>query len=89
MLPEKWRTLEFDTISVLADRDGTISVSTSSGGEMMANMSYCRFENTLADLEDCYHHIHAEVSAEEERARAALIRLCTRIAEEHGDEIAD
>jgi len=56
---------------------------------MMANMSYCRFENTLADLKDCYHHIHAEVSAEEERARAALIRLCTRIAEEHGDEIAD
>ena len=24
----------------------------------MGNMSYCRFENTMADLRDCLDHIH-------------------------------
>lgn len=24
----------------------------------MANMSYCRFENTVADMQDCYYELH-------------------------------
>jgi hypothetical protein len=55
----------------------------------MANMSYCRFENTLADLKDCYEHINdeldEEVNPEEVYARETLISLCKRITEEVGE----
>lgn len=27
----------------------------------MANMSYCRFQNTLLDLEDCLYEVHEAV----------------------------
>lgn len=48
------------------------------------NMSYCRFQNTLADLKDCYYNIEEveDMSAEEKRARKQLIELCAEIAEE-------
>lgn len=54
----------------------------------MANMSYCRFQNTLTDLRDCEENIHdtEDLSQEEERARKQLIALCKRIAEEFEDE---
>lgn len=54
----------------------------------MANMSYCRFHNTWADLKDCYQHISEKVEgdAEEEAARKRIISLCHRIAEENQDE---
>jgi hypothetical protein len=50
----------------------------------MPNMSYCRFHNTLADLNDCYEHIADNLidNIDEEIARAKLIRLCKRIAQE-------
>ncbi len=49
----------------------------------MANMSYCRFENTVHDLRDCEEHIADEdLSAEEEAARKRLIKLCQKIADE-------
>lgn len=48
----------------------------------MANMGYCRFENTLADLQDCHRHLHDELSPDEERARQRLVELARRIAEE-------
>jgi hypothetical protein len=52
----------------------------------MSNMSYCRFENTLGDLEDCFDHIQDDdLSSTEERCRKALIELCKEIAEQHGD----
>ena len=48
-------------------------------------MSYCRFENTLSDLKDCYNHIDDDnLSREEERAREELIELCCNIAIESG-----
>lgn len=49
------------------------------------NLAYCRFENTLADLEDCYEHLEntADMSPEEAKARVQLIQLCIRIAEEY------
>ncbi|MDE1969383.1 MAG: hypothetical protein KGI92_10795 [Alphaproteobacteria bacterium] len=54
----------------------------------MANMTHCRFQNTLADLRDCYENIEShELSVEEERARVALVTLCKQIAEERGNEV--
>ena len=52
----------------------------------MANMSYCRFQNTYPDLFDCNDHLWDEVSKEEHRARAYLIKLCKEIAEDVGDD---
>ena len=52
----------------------------------MANMGYCRFQNTLPDLQDCNDHLWNKVSAEEHRARAFMIKLCKEIAEGVGDE---
>lgn len=50
----------------------------------MANMGYCRFENTLSDLEDCYNEIdNSDLSETEIKARAKLITLCKTIAEEN------
>ena len=40
----------------------------------MANMSYCRFENTLSDLKDCFDNIEYEAENErDERARKKMI----------------
>jgi hypothetical protein len=48
----------------------------------MANMSYCRFHNTLEDLKDCYDNLDDnDLSEEEARARTRLIKLCKQIVE--------
>lgn len=52
----------------------------------MANMSYCRFENTYNDLKDCYQNIDDELSESEENYRKKLIKLCKEIAEYCEDE---
>lgn len=50
----------------------------------MANMSYCRFENTYKDLKDCYNALMDEVDiddlseSEQEYARR-LIALCEKM----------
>jgi hypothetical protein len=50
----------------------------------MGNMSYCRFQNTLSDLRDCYVNMEDEdLSAEEKQAKAELLSLCTRISGEY------
>ena len=56
----------------------------------MSNMSYCRFQNTLADLRDCYSAMseylnvdNMDLSEDEMRAMKLLIRLCKQIAEEN------
>ncbi len=42
----------------------------------MANMSYCRFENTLNDLVDCFNNIHEEAeNMRDERSRKQMIRF--------------
>lgn len=53
----------------------------------MVNMSYCRFQNTLADLSDCVEFIYddtalAEASFAERKACAKLVALCKSIAED-------
>jgi hypothetical protein len=71
----------------------------------MSNMSYCRFENTLRDLRDCYHNMNdlpygseqpeddedgqSVLSQDETEARTSLIALCKRIVEEYGEEGAN
>lgn len=54
-------------------------------------MSYCRFENTLNDLGDCYDHMNEkdDLSDSEKRARFKLIQMCKDIVEEYGDEDED
>ena len=51
----------------------------------MANLSYCRFRNTLQDLRDVYYNMTDDISGEEFHAREALVELCKSIAEEFGD----
>ncbi len=47
----------------------------------MANMSHCRFRNTLADLRDCYEHLDDDdLSGEEMDALHKLVKLCDWIA---------
>ena len=53
----------------------------------MANMSYCRFRNTLSDLQECADYMDEELSDEEEKARKLLIKLCVKIAENHEEQI--
>ena len=55
----------------------------------MSNMSYCRFENTLADLRDCNEHMDEDMedrSDEEKQAKKNLIKLCKEITSNYGDE---
>jgi hypothetical protein len=54
----------------------------------MANMSYCRFSNTLNDLRDCEQALNDDPptedgSPEEYRAMKNLIRLCGVIWDEN------
>lgn len=49
----------------------------------MANMSYCRFENTARDLQDCYDNLHDKLTSEYEiSARKRLIEICALILDE-------
>ena len=53
----------------------------------MSNMSYCRFRNTLNDLQDCYNNMEEDdLSIEEKQARQQLIQLCRNIVEEYEDD---
>lgn len=53
----------------------------------MANMSYCRFQNTLIDLRDCYYNLDDEdLSPEEENAKQQLISLCKDIVEFYDED---
>jgi len=52
----------------------------------MANMSYCRYENTLNDLKDCFRAMQNEsedheLSKSEKRCKDQLIALCQQIIE--------
>lgn len=63
----------------------------------MANMSYCRFHNTLQDLNDCESALDAFINADEntitsseERSKAKkLIELCKYIADSYEPEDID
>ncbi len=58
----------------------------------MGNMSYCRFQNTLGDLQDCARALDEEeerddMSEDEASARDRLLLLCEKIADQHSDVI--
>ena len=63
----------------------------------MANMSYCRFHNTLSDLNDCESALDSFINndentihSKEERSKAKkLIELCAYIAENYTVEDID
>ena len=56
----------------------------------MGNMSYCRFENTLRDLRDCYKDLSEtdfyELSETEQESRNKLVALCKNISEQFEEE---
>lgn len=47
----------------------------------MANMSYCRFRNTLNDLTDCENNFDNISSIEELQAAKRLLQTCQRIVD--------
>lgn len=55
----------------------------------MSNMGYCRFQNTLDDLRDCYRNMDNEVSDKEHKARIALVKLCVSISDEYKDTLEE
>lgn len=55
----------------------------------MSNMSYCRFENTVPDLDDCYDALGeiselSDLGEDEKRAAIALINISELIVSEYG-----
>lgn len=58
----------------------------------MPNMSYCRFQNTLSDLRNCQEALDdgsaedEDLSEEERRAKATLIKVCGDIAANYDDD---
>ena len=57
----------------------------------MANMSYCRFENTLSDLEDCRDALDRgdSLSQREAGKAKALIDLCREISDNYDADYVD
>ena len=59
---------------------------------MAMNMSYCRFENTLAALRECDEAMAEsanpldELSESERKAAKRLLKLCREMADNYGDE---
>ncbi|MDD1442766.1 hypothetical protein MEO93_20870 [Dolichospermum sp. ST_sed3] len=56
----------------------------------MANMSYCRFENTYSDLKDCFESLNEnnfdELSDREKAFAIRLVKLCSKFSDEFIDE---
>ena len=57
----------------------------------MANMSYCRFQNTLGDFDDCVDALDAqkELSRAEQNAAFDLIKRARELAEQFEDQSDD
>lgn len=61
------------------------------------NMSYCRFRNTLGDLDDCYEAlmekgvagVKEDADEDEQRAVTRLIKMCKLLAEDYYEQRAD
>ncbi len=51
----------------------------------MANMSYCRFENTYRDLYYCYNNINEQLSDREHRYRKMIVAMCQSIINEYDE----
>jgi hypothetical protein len=54
----------------------------------MANMGYCRFENTARDVQDCFDHLDDDnLSEREKKCRRELIDWAVDIACGYGEEV--
>lgn len=53
----------------------------------MSNMSYCRFQNTVKDLEDCWYNLDKPRDDDEDKAFKRMIKLCCDIAIDYGHKI--
>lgn len=53
----------------------------------MSNMSYCRFHNTVLDLEDCLNAMENEEESSESEIASCdeLLELCHKIVDDFGD----
>ena len=50
----------------------------------MSNMSYCRFENTLKNLRDCYNNwVEGGLDKSEQEAQKSLLNLCKAIVQDY------
>lgn len=53
----------------------------------MSNMSYCRFYNTVQDLEDCLDNLYDDLSSDDEiRSRKRLIKIAYKIVADFLDD---
>ena len=58
----------------------------------MANMGYCRFRNTLLDLQDCHRALDGmsdytvELDEDELEAALKLLRLCELLADDYHED---
>ena len=84
--------------AVNGDNDAGTSahpVLTNEGGGNMPNMSYCRFENTLNDLEDCFEVMcdpsfsYDNLSGSEKEGYDKLLKLCKDISIDFCDCVED
>jgi len=52
----------------------------------MGNMSYCRFQNTLSDLKDCFDNLpNGDLSRDEANAFVDLVLLAKEITAQYED----
>lgn len=49
-------------------------------------MSYCRFQNTYHDLQDCYDNMENVSGDTEKKYRTRIIELCKDIINDFGDD---
>jgi len=56
----------------------------------MGNMSYCRFENTMSDLQDCLINIGRKAENDyDENSRQDMIALFKEIAEDYNGDVVE
>ena len=56
----------------------------------MGNTSYCRFENTMADLKDCLRHIAEDAENHyDEAARQEMLELFRVIGEDYDGDVCE
>jgi len=56
----------------------------------MGNMSYCRFENTMSDLQDCLSNINRKAENDyDESSRQDMIELFKEVAEDYDGDVVE
>lgn len=55
----------------------------------MANMAYCRFENTYRDLLDCKDHFDDDLSPDEMKYRKRILETCKYIVKNYAEDEED